>query len=488
MSFYTNKELALDFNGKKIYIAPYSPKTTMFATEFQEEYTITFLGFIDNFQEGDGILKPEHITEVYDYILILSPNHGNVIFEDFSKKLPKNKLLKVEQHHNIYHFLEAKEVEKSLQKEKAKKRKQFFLKFCTKLLDLFHYQRTKLAFISKGSITSNNKALFAHCFKERLNAIMLTDNPAQLKTLKALNMPVVHLESWYAYLLIAQAKITIQDQANLTQEINLLSPKQKRLQMWHGIPLKRLNKLTTVSYDYLVSTSNFVNETTLSKVINAKKYKDFGYPRNDLFMKETHDVYDLLFCDQAIYSFAKERFGTHHKIILYMPTHRESSKATKIPLSFETLNVFLYQHSATLIVKLHPFVQELYEKENIYSNILFHTTHGDVYPLLKYTDILITDYSSVYFDFLLLNRPIIFFDYDKEEYERNMQGFLYEYEAFTPGVHTMNQDGLHAILQKLFIRQEDEFKEQRKLLLKKLYHHKDGFTSQKIYEVFFKQD
>lgn len=472
----------MDFNGKKIYIAPYSPKTTMFATEFQEEYTITFLGFIDNFQEGNGILKPEYITEVYDYILILSPNHGNVIFEDFSKKLPKNKLLKVEQRHNIYYFLEAKEVEKSLQKEKAKKRKQFFLKFCTKLLDLFHYQRTKLVFISKGSITSNNKALFTHCFKEKLNAIMLTDNPTQLKALKALKMPAVHLESWYAYLLLAQAKITIQDQANLTQEINLLSPKQKCLQMWHGIPLKRLNKLTTVSYDYLVSTSHFVNETTLSKVINAKEYKDFGYPRNDLFLKESHDVYDLLFCDQTIYTFAKERFGTHHKIILYMPTHRESSKAGKIPLNFETLNAFLYQHSATLIVKLHPFVQELYEKENIYSNILFHTTHGDVYPLLKYTDILITDYSSVYFDFLLLNCPIIFFDYDKEEYETNLQGFLYDYESFTPGLHVINQDELLKTIFEETISTDRLFEKQRKDLCENLYRHINAQSNIRIME------
>jgi len=451
----------------------------MFATELQEAHNFTFLGFLDNFQEGENIYKPSQIEQELDLVLILSTNHGNAIFEDFSTKLPLSKLVKVEENHGMYRFLETQEMAQLLKKESVKKRKQSFLKRFTSLLDTLSYTRKKIVCISKGSITSNNKVFFIHCFSESLDIVMLTDNLAQLQELKALNMPVVHLESWHAYALMACAKITVQDQANLTEEIKLLSPKQKSLQMWHGIPLKRLNKLTTVSYDYLISTSDFVNETTLSKVIHAKEYKDFGYPRNDLFLQENHDAYDLLFCDKTIYNFAKEKFGTEHKVALYMPTHRESSKAAKIPLDFEELNTFLAQNNTTLILKLHHFVQELYVHES-YSNILFHTTHGDIYPLFKYTDILITDYSSVYFDFLLLNRPIIFFDYDKEEYETNMQGFLYDYESFTPGVHAMNQEALHQALKQTLTCHEDGLKEQRESLCEKLYSYQDAQSSQRI--------
>jgi CDP-glycerol glycerophosphotransferase (TagB/SpsB family) len=472
-------EQVLEFSGKRVYIAPFTPKTTMFASELQEQHSFTFLGFLDNFQEGANISKPSQIEQEFDLVLILSANHGNAIFEDFSTKLPRFKLVKVEENHGMYRFLETQEMEQLLKKERAKKRKQLFLKRFASLLDRLNYKRKKIVFISKGSITSNNKALFIHCYKEGLDAVMLTDNLAQFHELKTLGMPVVHLESWYAYFLMACAKITLQDQANLTEEINLLSPKQKSLQMWHGIPLKRLNKLTTVSYDYLVSTSDFINETTLSKVIHAKEYKDYGYPRNDLFLQENHDAYDLLFCDKTIYNYAKEKFGTEHKIALYMPTHRESSQAAKIPLDFEELNTFLAQNNTTLILKLHHFVQELYMHES-YSNILFHATHGDVYPLFKYTDILITDYSSVYFDFLLLNRPIIFFDYDKEEYETNMQGFLYDYESFTPGVHAMNQEALHQALKQTLTCHEDGFRERREMLCKKLYSYQDAQSSQRI--------
>lgn len=472
-------EQVLEFNNKKIYIAPYTPKTTMFAKELQEQYDFIFLGFIDNFQVSDNVIKPEDVIQEYDLILILSQNHGNAIYEDFSKKLPAQKLIKVETINGAYKFLQEKEILESLANERSQKQKQIFLEVFAKFLDWFHFKRTKIVFISKGSITSNNKALFAHCFKEGMKIQMLTDNIEQYKELKTHGIPVVWLDSWHAYMLLAQAKYTVQDQANLTKEINLLSPKQKSLQMWHGIPLKRLNKLTTVSYDYLISTSDFVNDTTLGKVITAKEYKEFGYPRNDLFLKEAHDSYDLLFCDKEIYDFAKKNFGTNHRVALYMPTHRESSEAAKIPLDFEKLNTFLAQNNTTLILKLHHFVQELYTQEH-YSNILFHSAQGDVYPLLKYTDVLITDYSSVYFDFLLLNRPILFFDYDKEEYEANMQGFLYDYEAFTPGLHVQNQEELHDALGKIITQENDGFKAQREMLIQKLFAYRDALSTQRI--------
>lgn len=471
----------MEFSGKRVFIAPYTPKTTMFATELQEVYEFTFLGFIDNFQEGDQIIKPSQISEEYDYILILSANHGNAIFKDFSTKLPKHKLIKVEQHHGIYHYLSPEEVQQSLTQEKSKKRKQIFLKHYARTLDFLGYKRRKIVFVSKSSITSNNKALFIHCFKKGLDVCMLTDHTEQYQELHFLNLPVVWLDSWQAYILLAQAKITLQDQGNLTEEINLLTPRQKSLQMWHGVPLKRLGKLTTVSYDYLVSTSDFVNETTLGKVITAKEYKDFGYPRNDLLLQEYHDQYDLLFCDRTIYDFAKQSFDSDHTIILYMPTHRESSKASKIPLDFVKLNEFLRNINATIILKLHHFVQELYQNEVIYSNILFHSTQGDVYPLLKYTDILITDYSSVYFDFLLLNRPIIFFNYDYEEYSCNMGGFVYDYDENTPGKKVKTQTALTDAL-NMIVAGSDPDRKKRLTVTKRFFTYTDEHSSQRIYK------
>lgn len=474
----------MHFKDKRLFIAPYTPKTTMFLRELQKRTEFTFLGFLDNFQTGENISKPQDIAEPFDAVLILSENYGDAIFDDFSKKMSPRKLIKVESSGGVYTYLDANTVQQNLKRQAPKKRRQFFLKYFTKVLDLLGYKRYGFVFVSKGSVTSNNKALFAHCHREKLPCVILTDNKKELQELRELGMNGVGLESLRAYGLMAKAKWIIQDQANVTEEINLLSPKQKTVQMWHGIPLKRLNPITTVTYDYLVSTSDFVNETTLSKVINAREYKDFGYPRNDLLLKEEHDAYDLLFCDKAIYQFARSCHGNEHKIFLYLPTHRESNNAAKISLDFEMLNEHLKSLTATLIVKLHHFAQTQPQKSD-YSNILFHTAHGDVYPLLQYTDILITDYSSVYFDFLLLNRPIIFFDYDREEYEANMQGFLYAYEEFTPGVHVVNQEDLQRAIQQILTSHADEFRERRERLVHILYTHSGAQSAKTVTQRIF---
>ena len=279
---------------------------------------------------------------------------------------------------------------------------------------------------------------------------------------------------------MALSKVVVQDQGNFTYEINLLSPKQTTVKLWHGIHLKRMNKLVGVKYDYLISPSDFVNDTTLGEVIEAKEYKNYGYSRNDLLLKEELEKWDELFCDRELLEFAKNKNGT--KLAVYMPTHRDSSSAAKPPLDFKLLNEELQKIDIYLIVKMHPFVLQLYkqnEYEN-YTNVLFHSTDGDIYPLLRYCDVLISDYSSVYYDFLLLNRPIIFFDYDKEEYERNIGGFVYDYKEFTPGMHVKSQEALHDALQKTLKCHKEEFREQREKLYGQLYSYQDAQSSQRI--------
>ncbi|WP_198266404.1 CDP-glycerol glycerophosphotransferase family protein [sulfur-oxidizing endosymbiont of Gigantopelta aegis] len=267
----------------------------------------------------------------------------------------------------------------------------------------------------------------------------------------------------------------------------LLNSKQKTLQMWHGVPLKRMNRLSNITYKYMVSTSTFVNETSLADVIVANQYYDLGYPRNDLLLKE-HSINDRLLCDDNLYQFVKQCFNTSEKVIVYMPTHREDtsdivvSTESIIPLDFIQMDKELKQMNAHLIVKLHPFVTQFYERfspENGYQNILFHSAQGDIYPLLKYTDILITDYSSVYFDFLLLDRPIIFFCYDFERYSNNMGGFVYDYELMAPGEKVIDQEQLITELKQI-IQGNDQYHEQRKTVCDCFYTFQDAGSSERI--------
>ena len=153
-----------------------------------------------------------------------------------------------------------------------------------------------------------------------------------------------------------------------------------------------------------------------------------------------------------------------------MPTHRESASSIGsatpplLPLDLPYLEEFCSKNNLIFILKLHPFVmqfQENFAPTEGFTNILFHDAVSDIYPLLKYTDLLITDYSSIYFDFLLLDRPIIFFNYDYDEYSSNMGGFVYDYCENAPGLQVNTQDHMQiAILKSL--RGDAPFSKQRK--------------------------
>ncbi|HCF38358.1 MAG TPA: hypothetical protein DER56_04685, partial [Thermosipho africanus] len=90
-------------------------------------------------------------------------------------------------------------------------------------------------------------------------------------------------------------------------------------------------------------------------------------------------------------------------------------------------------------------------------------SEADVYTFLNLLDILMTDYSSIYFDFLLWNRPIIFFPYDLEYYRDEDRGLIFDYEDFTPGPKVYTLDSLHALLSQnkkaIDERYEEEYRQ-----------------------------
>ena len=153
-------------------------------------------------------------------------------------------------------------------------------------------------------------------------------------------------------------------------------------------------------------------------------------------------------------------------------------------IDFSTLNDALKQINTIMIVKLHPFVMVFFQdmiENNPYSNLLFHNIQGDIYPILKYTDILITDYSSVYADFLLLNRPIIFFIYDHGSCSKMAHGYLYEFDEVSPGEKAYTQEELIACIRKINDG-EDAYEIDRQALKHQFFDHYDDQSSRRIME------
>lgn len=107
------------------------------------------------------------------------------------------------------------------------------------------------------------------------------------------------------------------------------------------------------------------------------------------------------------------------------------------------------------------------------------SNNSDVYPILKHTDALITDYSSVYFDYLLLDKPILYYSPDIEEYQEQCRGFYSPYAELTAGVITQTEEELFKEIRNV-IDGIDNYKTQRKTLRDKLFKHQDGNNCERI--------
>lgn len=283
----------------------------------------------------------------------------------------------------------------------------------------------------------------------------------------------------------------------------LFPRKTKIIQLFHGTPLKRLEIERNRSqvnintrrllrfyiekkYDLITSTSDLVSEKMdIYFKVGKEKYIITGYPRNDiLFEKKEND-----FLNQIK---SKQNFS---KVIFYLPTYREyTDKDSNFNLfdnfgfDKEKLNYILEKNNAIFLVKLHfrdyakteKIMGSLQNSERIYF-IKDEQIDSDIYPLLSHTDVLITDYSSVYFDFLLLNRPIIFSAFDLDEYEKYDRGFYFNYDKITPGPKIKDWKNLIIQLDKSLTKPE-KYQTDRNRVNLIVNKFRDGDSSRRIYK------
>lgn len=482
------KSSCVKFVNKRIYIAPYTARSTMFAKEFlQDKPTIEFLGYIDKYREGDNIYKLEDIQkEKFDYILIMSQNHFFAIYSEYKQNISTNKIIKVDIVNGAYEYFDRKDIFCEQLRQYPEKIKGKFSQALLSLADKKLLPRNKIVFINKTFVSTNNKALFTQALREKLPTIMLTDNSHHLQMMKENNIPCEQMGTLKSLYLMATAKLVVLDQGNSNAYLKYISKEQKTLQIWHGIPLKRMNRLDEVLYDFYNGPSKYVNETSLNEVIPSKQTFALGYPRNDILVKETLDEKDTLFANETLLNIAM-----NNKTVLYVPTHREAtvSKDKLVPLDFDRFNSFLESHDIYFIIKFHPFVLQFYGELQIqnYSHIKFADTQGDIYPVMRYCDILITDYSSIYFDFLVTNKSIVFFNYDYDEYASNMSGLIYHYDDVTPGEKVVNQDELEVVIDKILVQNHDDFKDERKNVTKQFFDYTDEHSSKRVIDTIIRK-
>lgn len=277
-----------------------------------------------------------------------------------------------------------------------------------------------------------------------------------------------------------------------------LKKDQINIELWHGIPLKKMGlregKGKIVEANYYISSSE-----TYSSLLNAcigadGEYLITGFPRNDYLLNPEEMVIENIK--------SKLNIEKDNKVYVFMPTFRKGFFRDDSNLNrnnnifgFEHLDIskfnkFLHEKKVTIITKLHPAEENYFlDKLKNYSNFkilpssLLEKEEIDIYQVLAHGDALITDYSSVYFDYLLKDKPIIFLNNDIEEYEKN-RGFLMEPINFwLPGKFVGNYEELKDEIKNISDN-TDKFKEERNII-KQIMHRStnESFTKNVISQI-----
>lgn len=161
--------------------------------------------------------------------------------------------------------------------------------------------------------------------------------------------------------------------------------------------------------------------------VEQEKVRALGLPRADVFF----DIQKIKKVEKEF----KEKYNSfkNKKIILYAPTFRDSDRnyhELKLDLKYLCENT---SDEYVFILKMHPFIKNKISIPEVFNSKVLDLSNEDISELMIVADLLITDYSSVIFEFAIMEKPMIFYAYDLEYYEHELRGFYYDYKTFVPG-------------------------------------------------------
>ena len=235
------------------------------------------------------------------------------------------------------------------------------------------------------------------------------------------------------------------------------------------------------SSHYILSTSPMMSEIFARAFqVSEEHVIEAGYPRNDILFGNMLGTYRVYLPEEQNLMQSIEEWKQHNRILLgYLPTFRQSERKFFDVCDLSRFNTFLKEQNMVLICKLHPksACKEAFEVMK-YSNIYVVPAEVDVNSFLGRIDLLIADYSSVYSDYMLLERPVVAFHYDYEEYSTDTRDAYFDFEEYMPEVRAYKLEELeNAILQ---VRQKDVAMEKRRAFRKKLYKDADGKSAKRL--------
>ena len=246
---------------------------------------------------------------------------------------------------------------------------------------------------------------------------------------------------------------------------------QLTVNLMHGMPIKcNGDYVEHDTLDYIVSSGSGLNEVLSREMdIPIERFVTLGYPRTDVLNEKNG-------------SLEKLGISGYKGVIVWMPTYRKHKNAEShsnegrqypggVPLleseaQFKSLNECLCENGYLLIIKLHPAQDIEGLVKHAESNILLLLNRDldeketSVYELLAESDALLTDYSSIYYDYLLTDKPIGLVIDDIEEYRQN-RGLAFEYKDYIKGDYIYNLDELKTFVENVAVQKDPAEAERR---------------------------
>jgi CDP-glycerol glycerophosphotransferase (TagB/SpsB family) len=332
----------------------------------------------------------------------------------------------------------------------------------------------------RNDFSDNSKYLFCHVAKvcPDIRPVWISGSERTVTRMRALGFEAYLRDSWpgWWYCLRARCYFFI----GYSSDINFFASRGALLiNLWHGTPIKRIEfdirngpdarlfdsptwRVRLIKEpalyrgcDFVISASPFVSAYAFSSAFRVplERCLSLGYPKTDLLFQDRATILDQLYeFGEIELARQLERFKSAGVTILYLPTWREASAHTaERQPDWSTIDKVMKSQSGLFVIKPHPLAIDLeqFPKKGDFQHIVVLPAESDVYPLMVFADMLLTDYSSVMFEFCLTGRPIILVAFDLEQYEHDDRGFYLPLEKVGIGRIVRNSEQLMKALDEV---------------------------------------
>lgn len=330
--------------------------------------------------------------------------------------------------------------------------------------------------------------------KKSYNFYWVTRNKSLYRELQN-KFPVVYLYSIKGIWSVFRASLLIVEQSS--KDIvgtGFLLGKFRILNTLHGTPIKNLSiddqvrsrNPSDILFKYGITwerkeyTMIACSEDTADKLRRSLPHKSIyilGYPRDDIFFDNKIIYKDYL---KAL------NLTGYKKIFLYAPTLRDYKGLTS-PFStnfLKKLNVYLNKHEYIFLIRTHPLAYDKIDISGLSNIVDITKTIDDIQEILIHTDVLIADYSSLIFDYLLTRRPIIFYPFDYKNYIKHSRNMYYDYFSEMPGPFARNEKELFLLISTVSNWAKDvTYKKNYTVFNRRFNKYQDGKSSERLYEL-----